>query len=65
MRAYRRHLRTANICSSGARGWWARHGLNWSDFLENGIPVETLLETGDPFALRVVEIAKEEQHGQV
>jgi hypothetical protein len=65
MRCYMRHLRTARICSSGARDWWKRHGFDWSDFLANGIPAETLLETGDPFALRVVEIAREEHDGQV
>lgn len=62
-RCYMRHLRTAKICSGGARDWWKHHGFDWSDFLRNGIPAETLLETGDPFALRVVEIAREEQNG--
>ncbi len=63
LRCYRKHLRTAKICGDGARGWWKRHGLNWSDFLSNGIPAQVLLDTGDPFALRVVEIAREEQNG--
>lgn len=59
-----RHLRTAKICSSGARAWWPRNGLNWQDFLANGIPGEKLLETGDPFARRVVEIARAERDGR-
>lgn len=59
-----RHLRTAKICSGGARSWWPRNGLDWNDFLKNGIPGEKLLETGDPFARRVVEIARAERDGR-
>lgn len=59
-RAYMRHLRAAKICSPGARSWWARRGWSWSDFLSNGIACETLLETADPDAERVVKIARDE-----
>jgi hypothetical protein len=60
MRVYMRHIRASKLCASGARDWWARQGFDWSDFLTNGIAVETLLETGDPDAMRVVEIARNE-----
>lgn len=52
------HLRKARICMGGARRFWARHGLDWSDFVDNGIPEEKLLATGDAQAKRVVEIAR-------
>lgn len=52
-----RHIRAAKFCSPGARDWWASKGWDWSHFLDHGIPAETLLETNDPLALRVVEIA--------
>lgn len=59
-----RHLRTAKMCSGGARDWWARKGWDWTDFLNNGIAEETLLETGDPDALRVVEVARAQHDGE-
>lgn len=55
-----KHIRQAKLCSSGTRDWWKRQGFDWSDFLTNGIDAETLLETGDPQALRVVEIARKD-----
>lgn len=59
-----RHVRAAKFCSAGARTWWKHHGLDWSDFLDNGIEPETLLQTGDALAARVVEIARNEHVGQ-
>lgn len=58
-----KHLRAAKICSDGARKWWSKHGFDWSDFLTNGIAEQTLLDTGDPFAKRVVKIAREDDNG--
>jgi hypothetical protein len=55
-----RHIRAAKLCSPGARDWWKHQGLDWSDFLDNGIPAQTLIDTNDPLALRVVEIASED-----
>lgn len=60
IKVYTRHLRMAKICSSGARDWWKHNGLSWPRFLADGIAAETLLETGDPFAKKVVEIARNE-----
>lgn len=60
-----KHIREAKLCSAGTRIWFQDHGFSWSDFLENGIPVEKLAETGDPLALRVVEAVKrEEENGR-
>jgi len=55
-----RHIRKAQLCSDGVRTWWSRQGFDWSDFLDNGISADKLLETGDPMAMRVVEIARNE-----
>jgi len=60
-RVYMRHLRKDRICSAGARSFWTRHGLDWSDFVTNGIDGQVLLDTRDPRAVRVVGIAREEQ----
>ncbi|PQO22061.1 hypothetical protein C2I36_15055 [Rhodobacteraceae bacterium WD3A24] len=56
-----RDIRTARICFKGARGWFRRHGLDWSDFVQNGIEAERLAETGDPPALRAVRAAEERE----
>lgn len=59
------HLRAANLCTRGARAWFAKYNLSWGDFLEDGYPIETIEATGDAFALRVAAIAREEAaHGQ-
>jgi hypothetical protein len=62
--AHSRHLRAANICNKGAKNWWKHHGLNWSDFVSNGIAVETLESTGDKMALDVAKIARDEASGR-
>ena len=58
-------LRAARICFGGARPWFRRHGLDWQDFVANGMPAETLEATGDALALRVVAEARKREaaHG--
>lgn len=63
VRVYMRHIRQAKLCSPGTRAWFNKYGFNWSAFLSDGIEAERLLETGDPFAKRVVEIARNENVG--
>ena len=53
-----RDIRAARMCSRGTRAFFARHGLDWSAFLENGIEAEKLTATGDAMALKVVEVAR-------
>lgn len=38
----------------GSREFARRHGLDWREFVRNGIPVETLLGTGDAMARHIV-----------
>lgn len=56
-----KHIRQAKVCSSGARGFFLRHGLNWDKFLAEGLPEELFIATGDANALRVVEAARNGQ----
>ena len=53
-----RDIRAAKMCSRGARAWFVRHGLDWSEFITNGIDAELVLATGDAMAIRVVEVAR-------
>ena len=60
-------VRRARMCSKGARDFFARHGLDWSAFLREGIDAEALWGTGDPMAQEVVQVAREreeEEHGR-
>lgn len=49
------------MCSRGARQWFGRYGLDWSDFLKNGIDEEEVLSTGDAMGRLVVEVARGER----
>jgi len=60
LRIYVRHLRAAGMCNREPRRWFKQQGLSWSDFVTEGIPVDVVLATGDPLALRVVEVARKE-----
>ena len=65
LRCYIRHVRAARICHQGSRAWCQANGVEWADFLTNGIPAQRLLDTGDPIVYRVVQEAiKESTDGQ-
>lgn len=57
-----RHIRVPNLryCSRGSRLWFKLHGLDWADFVSNGLPEETLINTGDAMALAAVNEARKE-----
>lgn len=61
LRVYARHMRAARLCMPGARRWFAAHGLNWSDFVSNGIPATILGQWGDPLADRAIQKARAEE----
>lgn len=54
-------LRAAKMCSGGGRKFFELHGLDWQDFLKNGIPASQLLATGDHMAQRLVEVTRGKQ----
>lgn len=60
-RVYMRHIRQAGMCAHGIRAFANRHGIDFKEFVENGLPVSVLEATGDAMALKVVEIAKNGQ----
>ena len=57
------HTRRLRYCARGVRQGFARYGLDYEDFLKNGIPASVLLEAtnGDWMAAAVVEVARGEQ----
>lgn len=54
------HCRELRYCARGVRELFARYGLDYTDFLNNGIDSDKLLEaTGnDGMALAAVEVAR-------
>ena len=61
MTVHMRHIRAADLCSGGARRWFDSHGLDWSDFLTNGVEEDVLVALNDSLADRVVEVARKGQ----
>jgi hypothetical protein len=53
-----RDLRDARYCRAGVRPWFQRHGLNWQDFLAQGIEADQLRATGDALVEPVIRIAE-------
>lgn len=46
---------TPRHCAWGLRYWFRLHGMDFADFLKNGISVERMLATGDRLAVEAVE----------
>lgn len=61
MKVTMRHIRQAQMCSHGARAFFARHGLDWTEFLREGVAIELIEATGDAMALKVCEVAREQR----
>lgn len=47
------------FCRGGSKQWFATHGLDWADFVRNGIPAERMEATGDALGLALVAWARE------
>jgi hypothetical protein len=56
-----RDVRAANMCSGGARMFFKQHGLNWSQFVKEGLSASKFAETGDALGLKLVEITKQKK----
>ncbi|MFP2263658.1 hypothetical protein [Citrobacter braakii] len=54
------HIRAAGGCAPGARTWFKKYGLDFRAFIrDGGISGKILLNTGDAFAMRVVQLARQ------
>lgn len=56
-------LPMAGLCVNGARDWFAKHGLDFRDFIKNGTPVEVMRATGCPLAERACQAAEKRVNG--
>ena len=59
MKIYITDVRKAKMCGRGARQFFARHKLDWMDFVKNGIDERTLLKTEDAMAKQCIDVAKQ------
>jgi len=55
-----RHIRQAKMCSGGGRSFFDAHGLDWSDFLTNGVAVEVIEGLNDFMATQVAIYARKD-----
>lgn len=58
-----RDVRAAKMCSRGARKFFKRHGLDWDEFLRNGLPEQVIAATNDAMAKEVIEVAHVRRRG--
>lgn len=57
-RVYYWHFRALKYCNRGLKAWFARRGILFQDVVDNGVPADLLLESGDAMAVRAVEFAE-------
>ncbi|QOF67344.1 hypothetical protein IFE17_10010 [Actinobacillus sp. GY-402] len=50
-------MRRVHFCASGVEAFFKREGLDYMDFLQNGIPADKFLATGSVFARKCVNAA--------
>ncbi len=55
-----RHIRKAKMCTAQVRVFFERHGLDWPDFLKNGMDSGRVRDLNDAMATKVAEIAEAE-----
>ena len=61
MRITMRDIRAAKMCSRGARQFFDRNGLDWGDFVRNGVLIEVIEKIDDAMAQQVVGVAREQR----
>ena len=59
-----RHLKQAdsNICHKGGRKWFKSNGLDWNDFVENGIDSKKLYNVSDSIVEKIIKVAESEKN---
>lgn len=55
---YLSDVRKVSMCSKGARKFFERHSLSWSDFIKQGVDINTIKNTNDAMAEKVVKFVE-------
>ena len=56
-------IRDAAYCTRGAKRWFDEHGLDFRQFLKEGLPEDVLKKTGCGLILDVIEKKKAKSDG--
>jgi hypothetical protein len=51
-------VRAAGMCASKARDFCKLNGIDWSNFIRNGIPVSDLEHLDNPLVKQVIEASR-------
>lgn len=54
------HAKRLNMCSRGIRQWFEINGLDYSQFLKEGLPASQVEATNNALAIKVAAMAREE-----
>lgn len=57
------HARKAGMCSRGIRQWFTSKGLDYAQFLKDGLPASEVEALDDALAKRAAQIARDEAGG--
>jgi len=58
---FRHHAAAIGFCSKGCRRWIKEHGLDYLQFVREGIDEEVFAATNDTMAFRLIEEAKRQK----
>lgn len=59
MRVYAKDVKSAGYCLNiGARRWFARHNLDFREFMRDGMDAEAASHINDAFMTKVLEAAR-------
>lgn len=48
-------LQKEGVCVFGARRWFRTHGIDFHEFLERGLPAQTLIDAGDEYGAGIIK----------
>lgn len=58
MKVYIRDFKGTGYCPAGQKRFCDAHGIDWRDYVRNGVDAQVLLDSGDDMARAMVEIAR-------
>jgi len=59
-----RHCRELGYCNRGLRQWFIREGIDWPDFVKNGLSADVLRTKNNSMADRAIAHAERDLSGQ-
>ncbi len=57
-RIYLSDIRRMRYCHAGVRRWCAARGIDWADFVKNGVPVSRIEGIDDAMCKRLIKAVR-------